>query len=40
MESANSSIDDDLYKYIRPPIPLLDKSKYTDDGVQTYQQFM
>lgn len=37
MESNNHILNEDLYKYIPPPIPLIPKNKYIDDTPVTHQ---
>ena len=34
------SMIEDLYKYISPPIPLLQKQKYTDDNPISHQPLL
>ena len=40
MESCSHILNEDLYKYIPPPIPLIPKNKYIDDTPVTHQAFL
>ena len=40
MEELRNLLQEDIYKHIPPPIPLIPKNKYTDDAPLSHQPLM